>query len=181
MSISILLGCRIIWRSRKFTVLFCSNVGVNCRLGCSIQDTGRQKIKTNQDNRKPPQHHSETTDISPQKLKRKTGKGKCNDNKKLNQVSGIELNILRNKNTYTSMTICLSKKKSPKINWFRFTFLISSCLKWCSVKQITWGALDGNEFKNSSVLLDNPRIFWWSIENLFVLQWSYEKLLKEWL
>ena len=35
MSMSIAVGCRISSRSRKFMVLFCSCVGVKCRLGCT--------------------------------------------------------------------------------------------------------------------------------------------------
>ena len=36
MSMSIAVGCRISSRSRKFMVLFCSSVGVKCRLVCIL-------------------------------------------------------------------------------------------------------------------------------------------------
>ena len=36
MSMSIVVGCRIRSRSRKFMVLFCSCVGVKYRLGCIL-------------------------------------------------------------------------------------------------------------------------------------------------
>jgi len=76
--------------------------------------------------------------------------------------------------------VCL-QKEAPKVYWLKFTFLISSVLKWCSVKQMTWDALGDTEFKNSSVLLEIPHMFWLSIVNLFTLQCSYENFLLEWL
>ena len=77
--------------------------------------------------------------------------------------------------------VCL-QKVAPKVNWLKFILLISSALKWCSVKQLTWGALGGTEFKSSSIFfLDIPHMFCWSVENILILQWSFEELLKEWI
>jgi hypothetical protein len=51
------------------------------------------------------------------------------------------------------------KNAEPKVCCPKFMLHISSACKWCSVKQMTWGALWGSEIRNLSILLVIPRIF----------------------
>ena len=43
---------------------------------------------------------------------------------------------------------------------------ISKYLRWCSVKQSTWGKSGDKELINSSDLFNRPLIFWWNTEKL---------------
>ena len=56
------------------------------------------------------------------------------------------------------LIVCLQYAE-PKVYCPKLTLPISSIFKWCSVKQMTWGALTGRENRNSSILLVIPHIF----------------------
>ena len=57
----------------------------------------------------------------------------------------------------------------PSLYWSIYIISVAVCLRWCSVKQSTWGKFGDKKLINSSDLFTRPLTFWWNTVKLFVL------------